>query len=412
MRYFILLTIGFITWSIAPAQASESFISSAPVEKEGADSIGTTIERRDALDYDPTRHSLFPDFYNRYRTWREKMKKKLRLETIFSYDMLAQGYVDRDWSVGTSSGDATFGGRWLMFGHKYNRPVYLSFRMRYRHAYGDLAPSELSSQADLLWKTVDGFTDAGFQIPDLYVSQELADGRLTLRYGQLSIDNFFDNHKLRSAKRYFLNQAFSANPSVAFPRYGTGLIVQWQDTGNWDFGIGGSNIQGTDQVEEINLSLTSSALFYTAQGGYNFKGFGNRDARLQLLGWQSQSNEEDELPDGTGVSLTLEQKGVSGGEHFVARYAFSDDDATQVDQLFMLGWGREIRKYDHFGLGFGIGRSVEDSSIWQGVAEIYYRWQVTKEFVVTPDLQIILGEGLEGGEALQIVAGLRGGITF
>ena len=78
----------------------------------------------------------------------------------------------------------------------------------------------------------------------------------------------------------------------------------------------------------------------------------------------------------------------------------------------MLGWGREIRKYDHLGLGFGMGRSVQDSSIWQGVAEIYYRWQVTKEFMVTPDLQIILGEGLEGGEAFQIVAGLRGGITF
>ena len=412
IRFFILLTIGLLTWSIIPALATESFISSAPAEKEGADSIESTIERRDALDYDPTRHSLFPDFYNRYRTWREEMMKKLRLETIFSYDMLAQGYVDRDWSVGASSGDATVSARWLMFGHKYNRPVYLSFRLRHRHAYGDLAPSKLSAQADLLWKTVDGFTDAGFQVPELSISQELVDGRLTLRYGQFSIDSFFDNHKLQSAKQYFLNEAFSLNPSVAFPSYGTGFTMRWQDAGNWDIAVGGSNIQGTDQTEEINLSLTSSALFYTAQGGYNFKGFGNRDARVQLLGWQSKNNKEDELSDGTGVSLTLEQEGVTSGERFVARYAFSDGGATQVDQLFMLGWGREIRKYDHLGLGFGMGRSVQDSSIWQGVAEIYYRWQVTKEFMVTPDLQIILGEGLEGGEAFQIVAGLRGGMTF
>ncbi len=411
MRFFILLTIGLMTWSITPALASESFISPAAA-KEDADSIESTIERRDALDYDPTRHSLFPDFYNRFRSWREEMNKKIRLQTVFSYDMLAQGYVDRDWSVGASSGDATVGGRWLMFGHKYNLPVYLSFRMRHRHSYGDIAPSELSSHADLLWKTVDGFTDAGFQIPELFISQELADGRLTLRYGQFSIDSVFDNHKLRSAKRYFLNQVFSADPSVAFPSYGTGFTVQWQDTGNWDITAGGSNIQGTDQSEKINLSLSSSALFYAAQGGYNFKGFGERGARVQLTGWQSKSEKEDELSDGTGVSLTLEQEGVSSGERYVARYAFSDGDATRVDQLFMLGWGREIRKYDHFGLGFGMGRSVQDSSIWQGVAEIYYRWQVTKEFMVTPDLQIILGEGLEGGEAFQIVAGLRGGITF
>ncbi len=133
---------------------------------------------------------------------------------------------------------------------------------------------------------------------------------------------------------------------------------------------------------------------------------------MQLLGWQSKGNEEDELPDGTGVSLTLEQEGVSSGEHFVARYAFSDGDAALVDQLFMLGWGREIRKYDHLGLGFGAGRSAEETSRWQGLAEIYYRWQVTKELMVTPDLQIIVGEGLENGDTVQIVAGLRAGITF
>ena len=412
MRGFVLSTVCLMTWYITPALAAESFISPAPVEDEAADSIGPSIERRDALGYDPTKHSLFPDFYYRYRTWREETTKKIRLETIFSYDMLAQGYADRDWSVGASSGDATFSGRWLMFGHKYNRPVYLSFRLRHRHAYGDLAPSELSSYTGLIWKTVDGFTDAGFQIPNLYVSQELADGRLTLRYGQFSIDNFFDNHKLRSAKQYFLNQAFSGDPSIAFPSYGTGFTVQWQDTGNWDLGIGGSNIQGTDQAEVINFSLTSSALFYTGQGGYNFEGFGKRDARVQLLGWQSKSNDEDELSDGTGVSLTLEQEGGTSGERFVARYAFSDGDAAPVDQLFMLGWGREIRKYDHLGLGFGLGRSAEDSTIWQGIAEIYYRWQVTKELMVTPDLQIIAGEGLEGGDAIQIVAGLRAGISF
>ena len=412
MRNFIVSFLCFILCCAAPVLAAESFISAAPAEEETADSIGPSIERRNALGYDPTRHSLLPDFYYRYRSWHEEINKKIGLETLFSYDMLAQGYADRDWSVGAASGDATFSGRWLMFGQKYNRPIHLSFRLRYRSAYGDLAPSQLSSTTGLIWKTVHGFTDAGFQIPNLYVTQVRADGRLTLRYGQFSIDNFFDNHKLRSAKRYFLNEAFSLNPSLAFPSYGAGFTVQWKDTGNWDLAIGGSNIQGTEEDQTISFSLTSSALFYTAQGGYNFAGFGKRDARVQLLGWQSRGNQEDELPDGTGVSLTLEQEGVSSGEHFVARYAFSNGDAATVDQLFVLGWGREIRKYDHLGLGFGLGRSAEESSRWQGLAEIYYRWQVTKELMVTPDLQFIVGEGLEDGDTFQIVAGLRAGITF
>lgn len=83
-----------------------------------------------------------------------------------------------------------------------------------------------------------------------------------------------------------------------------------------------------------------------------------------------------------------------------------------LDQLFMFGWGREIKKYDHFGLGFGTGRSSLGNSRWQGLAEVYYRWQVTKELMLTPDLQIIVGEGLEGGDTLQFVAGLRAGIAL
>jgi len=133
---------------------------------------------------------------------------------------------------------------------------------------------------------------------------------------------------------------------------------------------------------------------------------------VQLLGWQSKGNAEEELSDGTGVSLTLTQDGVSSGEHFIARYAFSEGDATSVDQLFMVAWGLEIRKYDHFGLGFGAGRSAEKNSRWQGVTEVYYRWQVTKELLIAPDLQIIVGEGLEDGHTVHILAGLRAGKTF
>ena len=392
------------------ATASTSLPSGDAIE--GADSIESTIEQRDALIYDPTRRSLFPDFYNVFRTWREDMNQKIRLEAIFSYDMLAQGYVDTDVNQGASSGDLSLTGRWLLFGYKYQKPVYLSFRIRHRHAYGQFAPSQLSSSTGLLWKTVDGFTDAGFQIPDFNISQELAEGRLTLRYGQFGIDNFFDNHNLRSAKRYFLNQIFSANPSVAFPSYGAGFTAQWKDTENWDLSVGGSNIQGRSEDEEINLNLDSSALFYTAQGGLNFTGWANRSARIQLLAWSSHNNNEKDLPDGSGASLTLEHQGTSSTDYFVARLGLSEGGASHVDRMIMVGWGREVRKYDHFGLGFGTGRSAVDERTWQGVAETYYRWQVTKELLITPDLQIIVGQGHSGSDTLQIVAGVRGGFNF
>lgn len=412
MRYCLILLPSLLAWFSFPVMATESFISPGVEQKEAADSIDSTLERRNALDYDPSRPSLIPPFFDKFRARREEIKKKIRLETVYSYDALGQGYANSNGTLGASSGEVSFSARWLLFGQKYNRPFYLSFRLRDRHAYSDHAPSEISSTAGLLWKTVDGFSDAGFQVPNFYFSQELADARLTLRYGQYSIDYFFDKHDLRSAKRYFLNYAFSNNPAVAFPGFGAGIIAQWKDEGNWDIAIGASNIQGTDPTKKVNLSLDSSALFYSVQGGYGFKGIANQNARVQLMGWETRSNGEERLSEGRGVSLVLEQKGVSERDHFVARYAFSDGDATDVDQLFMLGWGREIKKYDHLGIGLGLGRSALDSSAWQGVGEIYYRWQATKELMITPDLQIILGEGLGDGSSFQVVAGVRAGITF
>jgi porin len=405
------LLLPLLVTCVAPTQATETLISPEVENQEAADGIAPTLERRDTLDYDPQRPSLVPEVFEPYRAWRNELHKKLRLETVYTYDALGQGLADSSTSLGASSGEAAVSVRWLMFGQRRHRPVYLSVRIRDRHAFSDLAPAGISAAAGLLWKTVDGFSDAGFQIPDFHINQELADGRLKLRYGQFGIDSLFDTHRLHSAKRFFLNYAFSNNPTVAFPSFGAGFAVQWKDAG-WDFSVGGSNIQGTDSSRQVDLSLDSSALFYAVQGGYNFAGLGGHGARIQLMGWQRQNNSEELLEDGSGASVTLEHEGSDPGEHIVVRYASSWGTASPVDRLMMLGWGREIRKYDHLGAGFGVGRSALHSQTWQGVAEIYFRWQATKELMITPDLQLILGEGEGTDSDVRIVAGIRAGITF
>jgi hypothetical protein len=409
--FFIEILLIVSIYFVLPVAAAP--VSQPTHDVESSDTIGWSLHLRNMLDYDPAKKSIFPEFYNRFRDWREKTKQNLGLETIFSYYTLFQGYTDGDLSVGASSGDADFSGRWLMHESKYHRPTYLSFRMRYRHAYDDFAPSELAANSDLLWKTVDGFTDAGFQIPSLYVSQELFHSDLTLRYGQFSIDNFFDSNKMRSAKHILVNNAFSNNPTVAFPSYGAGFTMLWNEEDRWDFAVGLSNIQGTDYTTEyVSFGLTSTALFVIAQGGYNFDGFGMLDARIQLMGWQNYSSDEPDLNEGNGLSITFEHAGRSAGERFMVRYAFSGDDVTAIDQMLTAGWGQDVRSHDHFGLGVGIGRSVEDSDLWQGVGEIYYRWQVTKELTISPDLQLIVGKGPLDEEDFHVVAGLRAGFTF
>jgi hypothetical protein len=414
----LVVVLGISTSGVMSAGAANpptdplSTEESKPLEKEAANSIEGTLEQRDELVYDPRRRSLFPDFYYAFRKKQLNWWQKLRVEFTLSYDVLTQHYNDPDVSVAGTAGDLSLSGRWLIGGQKFHKPVYLAFRVRDRRAYSEFAPSDIQGQTDLLWGIVDGFNDSGFQVPDFYFDQRLFDDKLALRYGQFSIDSFVDKHSMRGAKRYFLNQAFSSNPTVNFPSFGAGFVTTWKPTDRWELSAGISNIQGVEGDAQVDFSLDSSALFGTIQAAYSFMGLDGKGARLQIMGWGGDENDVDDYRGGRGFSATLEQEGRAENEVYVVRLAHSYGDPTDTDTLLFIGHGKQIRGFDSFGLGVGTGRSTV-TGIWQSVVETYYRWQVTKELVITPDLQLIFGSDDNTKESkARLVGGIRLGIIF
>ena len=411
------LLLALIPGSVRPEEEEDvkdplAVEETAPLEKEAATSIEGALEQRDELVYDPRRRSLFPDFYYSFRKKQLDLWHKLRVEFTTTYDVLTQHYNDSDVSVAGTAGDITLAGRWLIAGQKYNKPFYLAFRVRDRRAYSEFAPSDIQSQTDLLWGTVDGFNNSGFQIPDLHFDQRLFEDKLSLRYGQFSIDSFVDKHAMRGAKRYFLNQAFSSNPTVNFPSYGAGFATNWKPNDRWELTAGISNIQGVEGDAQVDFSLNSDALFGTVQAAYNLTGLDGKGARLQLMGWGGDENNVDDYRGGQGYSVTFEHEGREENEIWVLRLAQSFEDPTDTDMLLFIGHGKQIRGFDSLGVGVGAGRSAE-KQIWQSVFESYYRWQVTKELVITPDLQIIFGSDPTTKESkVRTVAGIRLGIVF
>lgn len=368
------------------------------------------LKKGDTIIYDPTQKSLFPETHYKLRELLHEWERKIGLEVTLSYDAITQGYLDTSRNIGGTAGDLTLNGKWLLFGNKYNKPFFLSFRMRDRHSFTDKTPADFRSEAGLLWGTVDGFNDSGAQIPSFYFSQVLLDEKLQLHYGQFSIDSFFDSHSMRSAKRFFLNQAFSTNPTVNFPSYGAGFIAQWQANDRWYFTVGGSNIQEIEEGKEVDLSLTSEALFESFQASYIFQGVGGKNGKLQIMGWNSDANGE-ELTAGNGLSITLEHGGANKGENYILKYATADGDSTFTETLFFLAYGKEIKTYNHLGIGAGVGKSA-DTSVWQTVFEMYYKIQLAKELILTPDFQVIIGDGIDNENNIRMVAGLRLGLTF
>jgi porin len=381
------------------AQAQEAMLTD---EKRNEDGIAASIAIRDE-HWSGSREQR----QQRRTAWMEA----LRLDISLSYDSLAMGALGRDDGWGASSGDGTLNVRWQINADTSKAPLSLNLRLRHRHAYSDLAPSQLRNETGALWGHVDGFTDAGFQVPEIFLEDQFFDQRLTLRYGQMTMDDLLDGHQLRSAKRSFMNQAFSSSPAVGFPGSDLGFVVRWESRAGWDLTLGASHLDATNLSESAEWRFRGGALFKGAQLGYNFKGWNDKPARIQLLGWDSDAMPEFDIQPGRGASLTFEQQ-LAGRAHSFLRYAWADGEAAVTDHFAAAGVAFDLRQSDRLGLSIAAGSSSSNSNGWESVIELFYRRQIGKSFFITPDVQFVAGDGIGGHADWIVIGGVRASFSF
>ena len=335
------------------------------------------------------------------------------VEAAFTYDALAMGALNNHMEEAGMSGEAALSLRWQINADDAPRPLALAVRVRSRDTLGGgLAPSELRGETGALWGYADGFNDSGVEIPELYFQQRFFDDRLMVRYGQMSIDDLLDDHTMRSAKKSFLNQAFSSSPAVGLPGAGLGVVTRWTSPRGWDLTLAASNVESTNLEDETSWRFDADALFEAVQLGYRFKGLQGLPARLQLLGWNADPLPRFAVDTGRGASLTAEQK-WSGGWNSYVRYAWSDGGAATASSLFAAGINRAAGNdgQDRLGIAAATGESSAESGHRQHTVEVYYRWQAGR-VQITPDFQLNFGDGIGGAGDWVALAGLRAGFAF
>ncbi len=333
------------------------------------------------------------------------------LDLVFTYDALAMSSLSSDESRGGNSGDATLNMHWQITDKHSKSPLSLNARARHRHAYDDSAPSGLRATTGALWGLVDGFTDAGFQAPEFYLEDRLFDRRLTLRYGQMSIDDLLDGHELRSAKRSFMNQAFSSSPAVGFPGSDLGFVARWQSRNHWELALAVSNVAGSNLRETTQWRLEAGALFEAVQAAWHFQGIHQQAARLQLLAWRADALPDENLPSGRGLSLTYEQP-LSTRYRVFLKYAWADGQASATQHFASVGLARDFNARTRAGVALAAGNSSRHQDDWQSVLELFYRRQFGKSWMITPDVQFLAGENLAQGHNVVAIVGVRLGMTF
>jgi porin len=409
-RGFRLIGLALIALLAAPAGVGAEKPPELSEDNTEADDVAANLERRRRLEGAFGTDDQAPGWLQRWRDKRSELFEKVGLDFVASYDLVglaAFGGGGPDTGFG---GDLTVNGTWHLGGDRWNLPLDLRFRVRDRHAFGDLPPSAVGVQTGALWGLVDGFSDAGLEIPDFQLVQKIPKQDIELRYGQMVIESQFDRHALRSSKQAFMNRAFSSNPAVAFPRFGAGVTLHKKVDRGFDFTVGASSVQGTTSGTQVDFDLGSGDFFQAIQGGWDFEINGD-PARFQAMLWRSDPVEDISLPGGEGVSLMFERALPECDARWFARAAWANGEATDVDYMLSAGAAVERNENDLFGFGLGAGRDSSGTADWQGVFECFYRLQRSAAVQITPAVQVVFGESLPGRD-VRLVAGICGSLAF
>lgn len=234
------------------------------------------------------------------------------------------------------------------------------------------------------------------------------------RVGVIDLTDFFDaNEFANNEARQFLGSAFVNSPAYKGGVSAPGLMGEYHRDLDRDW------LEGV--VLRTGYAVTRTARAFTSPIWTNElqlrTRFGGRAGSYRFGATLGNVPLEGAI---NGFHLSFDQW-ISNDMGVYARYANSNSGPGSlalgpVDQSF--GGGIQLRFIDRnehvsaWGLGYSHSTGIQSEmrSPSERALETYYRWQVTDNFSLTPDLQLIFGSGGNRSGGKHGVAGIR--MTF
>ncbi|MGE9290794.1 MAG: carbohydrate porin, partial [Puniceicoccales bacterium] len=284
------------------------------------------------------------------------------------------------------------------------------------------------------------YTDTEFNIFNIYLQQELAEGEWVLKLGQIAVD---DDFMVSDTASIFVNSVFGPTPvesgNIAAPIYplaAPGALVQSNptedlyiqggvyagdagpnesDNHGFDWRTGGS--AGWAFFLETGLSYEAAGEGILKVGGFyassEFEDFSAGGTERGLSGFYALIDHRllDASEDVVGMSVFL--RGSFTPDESLATVGSAIEAGLQLSELFMggdaMGFGFAYTDFsdDYLSAARGAGEKVTSS---ETVLELTYQALLTNWFAIQPDLQYIIDPHFSGENAL--VLGVRAELLF
>lgn len=413
-------------------------------------------KRKDTLFRTPGIDRMLAPWYD----FKAHLSQEYGLDVAFYYTALYQKADPRTKQpiVGNGRDEASAGvfgivGQWNLVGRGTNHPGFLGFNLQQRHRMGPVTPQSLGAEIGSLWPVSIAYDELTFSALELYWAQFLVKDRLGFVFGKQLPFAVHDYFAYKSPFDGFNNAAFGLNPTIGFvpaglsagagvrPTKSTYLIGVVYD------GNGKLNRAGFETFFEDREYFTAVDVGWDP--GYLDKSkkvyIGPMRIRdVHATFWHKAHLKASNSPEGWGVTLFAEgeigrvvpflrfglSEGTSRGnpallDRMVAGGIGITDVFGQNNDLIGVGvsWGKfelgplgQPQLIDTTGDGIpdldlgGVARSLLRTE--QYAAELFYRIQLTQEFQVTPNVQLIWDPILNRNESRIAVFGVRGRLEW
>jgi porin len=311
---------------------------------------------------------------------------RLGLANTLLFQQASAGPGER-WAAG---GDLDLFAKWIAIGAGTKDTGTLDFHGEYRYQIGDQPPADLGADLGTLLKTTNGFGERPMIVKELYWDQRLFDEGFRFIVGRVNPEVLFGGHKLQSSEQYFLNQAFSINPAVAYPGPGLAVLAQVNPS-PWlhlHGGITDANGSATSNDFEEFFRVREYLEFAELAVTPEWAGVGSGRYRAAL--WHIDSREDAGRPEDQGFTISADQE-LGDAVIVFARYGHADGAVTQVTDSVQAGVAVKgiLGKENMFGAAAAWSAPKDDSKRDEKTIEVFQRFQVTEMIQFTLDAQAI-----------------------
>ena len=367
----------------------------------GPDQVDNTM----AIDDETLSRVVERRVYEPWFEWKKGLREKHGLSFSIDYSMAWLGASDSPAGAEdqASSGMVRFFGSWDLVGRESGSTGAFVWKVEHRHRYATIPASAFGFNLGYAGLVEPPFSDQGLRWTNLYWRQRWNEGRVAALVGFLDPTDYVDVYALASPWTGFLNFAFSTGTTtIPVPNdaaLGLGLGGMLTDKVFLIGSLVDRNADPTDPFEGFDTFFEDNEYFKTVEIGWTPSQDRIYLDNAHLTFWHADERKEAGEAKGWGLNVSFTRYLGKKWMPFI-RAGYAKDGGALMQKSASVGLGYQpVPKSDVLGVGFNWGEPNENtfgSGLRdQYTADVYYRWQLTPRFAITPDLQLLVNPALD-----------------